>query len=195
MRRTIVLLATMALTLLVASGVALAVNKIGGPGPDVLRGTDNRDRLEGKGGPDALFGLGAGDCLAGGNGPDTLEGGPGPDNMRGGPVRSGPHPCEVEGLVERPAASDVMRGGPGADVMTGNRGADVIRGGRGDDQLADGEVHRGALDALFGSAGDDTFYPGNDPSRKDVVFCGSGHDEVFADHLDVVSGDCEVVHR
>ena len=43
MRRTILLLATMALTLLVASGVALAVNKIGTNGPDTLRG-DQRSR-------------------------------------------------------------------------------------------------------------------------------------------------------
>jgi len=39
MRRTIVLLATMALTVVVASGVALAINKIGTNGPDTLRGT------------------------------------------------------------------------------------------------------------------------------------------------------------
>ena len=49
MRRTIVLLATMALTLLVASGVALAVTKIGTNGPDTLRGTNGNDNLIGKG--------------------------------------------------------------------------------------------------------------------------------------------------
>src|SRR5829696_10083618 len=43
MRRTILLLATMALTLLVASGVALAVTKIGTNGPDILRGTNRAD--------------------------------------------------------------------------------------------------------------------------------------------------------
>jgi hypothetical protein len=46
MRRTILLLATMALTLLVATGVALAVTKIGGPGPDTLRGTNGADNSE-----------------------------------------------------------------------------------------------------------------------------------------------------
>jgi hypothetical protein len=40
MRRTILLLSTMALCLLVASGVALAVTKIGTDGPDTLRGTN-----------------------------------------------------------------------------------------------------------------------------------------------------------
>ena len=52
MRRTIVLLASMALTLLVASGVALAVTRIGTDGPDTLRGTNGDDNLIGKGGND-----------------------------------------------------------------------------------------------------------------------------------------------
>ena len=38
MRRVILLLTLMAATLVVASGVALAVNKIGTNGPDTLRG-------------------------------------------------------------------------------------------------------------------------------------------------------------
>jgi Ca2+-binding RTX toxin-like protein len=54
MRRTIVLLATMALTVLVSSGVALTVTKIGGPGPDTLRGTNGADNLLGNGGNDVL---------------------------------------------------------------------------------------------------------------------------------------------
>ena len=58
MRRTIVLLATMALTLLVASGVALAVTRIGTNGPDTLRGTNGTDNLLGNGGNDILYALG-----------------------------------------------------------------------------------------------------------------------------------------
>ena len=46
MRRAILLVATMALTLLVASGVALAVTKIGTDGPDTFRGTNGADTLE-----------------------------------------------------------------------------------------------------------------------------------------------------
>jgi CDP-diacylglycerol pyrophosphatase len=41
MRRLILLLTAMALTLVVASGVTLAVNKIGTNGPDILRGTNS----------------------------------------------------------------------------------------------------------------------------------------------------------
>ena len=51
------------------------------------------------------------------------------------------------------------------------------------------------MDTLSGGPGDDTLIPINDPAGKDLVSCGGGHDEVFADRADVVSGDCERVHR
>jgi Ca2+-binding RTX toxin-like protein len=71
MKRTIALLTTMALTLLVASGVALAVTKIGGPGPDTLRGTNGADDLLGNGGNDVLYALGGNnDTLLGAEGKD-----------------------------------------------------------------------------------------------------------------------------
>jgi len=191
MKRVILLFAAIAATMVVASGVALAVTKIGTNGPDVLRGTDHHDRLVGRGGPDALFGLGAGDCLLGGNGPDSLHGGPGNDTVLGGGAD-----CNAIGRVqERPAASDVVRGGRGDDILWGATGADVISGGRGDDELGDGEAHRGALDTLSGGPGDDFFIPWNSPAGKDLVSCGGGYDEVVADLADVVSGDCEKVHR
>ena len=50
MRRVILLLTMMAAMLVVASGVALAVNKIGTNGPDTLRGTNKADNLTGRGG-------------------------------------------------------------------------------------------------------------------------------------------------
>ena len=59
MRRTILLMATMTLTLLVASGVALAVTRIGTNGPDTLRGTKGDDNLLGKGANDILLSLAA----------------------------------------------------------------------------------------------------------------------------------------
>jgi Ca2+-binding RTX toxin-like protein len=54
MRRVILLLALMAATLVLGSGVALAVTKISGPGPDTLRGTNGADHLLGNGGNDVL---------------------------------------------------------------------------------------------------------------------------------------------
>jgi Ca2+-binding RTX toxin-like protein len=55
MRRLFLLMAAMAATLVVASGVALAVNKIGTDGPDTLRGTNGDDNLLGKGANDVLY--------------------------------------------------------------------------------------------------------------------------------------------
>ena len=49
MRRALLLVAMMAVSLLLASGVALAVTKIGTDGPDTLRGTNGNDNLIGKG--------------------------------------------------------------------------------------------------------------------------------------------------
>src|SRR5215217_5170259 len=66
MRRVILLLTVMAATLVVASGVAWAVNKIGTNGPDTLRGTNGADNLLGNGGNDVLFGLAGRDTLLGG---------------------------------------------------------------------------------------------------------------------------------
>jgi Ca2+-binding RTX toxin-like protein len=72
MRRVILLLAAMAATLVVASGLAWAVNKVGTNGPDTLRGTNGADNLFGKGGNDDLFALGGRDNLLGGAGKDWV---------------------------------------------------------------------------------------------------------------------------
>ena len=75
MRRVILLLTMMAATLVVASGVALAVNKIGTNGPDTLKGTNGADNLLGNGGNDTLFALAGNDNLLGGAGKDEVLGG------------------------------------------------------------------------------------------------------------------------
>src|SRR5215203_1535906 len=75
MRRLVFLLTTIALVLVLASGVALAVDRIGTNGPDTLRGTNGADNLLGKGGNDALFGLTGRDNMLGGEGKDWVLGG------------------------------------------------------------------------------------------------------------------------
>src|SRR4028119_558605 len=75
MRRLVLLLAAMAVALVVASGVALAVNKIGTDGPDRLMGTNGDDNHLGRGGNDRLFSLAADDTLLGGPGKDLVFGG------------------------------------------------------------------------------------------------------------------------
>jgi Ca2+-binding RTX toxin-like protein len=74
MRRTILLLATMAAALVMVSGVALALAISGGPGDDTIRGTNGTDALEGNGGGDDLLGLRGTDALAGEEGRDAVLG-------------------------------------------------------------------------------------------------------------------------
>ena len=74
---------------------------------------------------------------------------------------------------------NLLDGGPGNDVITSEMlegfftnyrgGADIVTAGEGDD-----EIHTRDLE-------------------RDTVYCGPGVDEVFADELDTVEGDCEKV--
>jgi CSLREA domain-containing protein len=82
----------------------VAVNRIGTPGKDSLRGTSGRDgilgfggkdALRGKGGKDGLCGGPGKDLLKGGGGKDILDGGPGKDTCVGGPGKDKAKACEV----------------------------------------------------------------------------------------------------
>jgi Ca2+-binding RTX toxin-like protein len=84
---------------------------------------------------------------------------------------------------------DVIRGGGGSDVLNGGAGADRLYGGPGNDVLIGGP----GPDRLFGGAGDDTIRARD--GVRDVVDCGAGRDTVTADRKDVVSRNCEIVHR
>ena len=175
MRRTIVLLATMSLTVLVASGVALAVTKIGTDGPDTLRGTNGDDNLIGKGGNDRLYAL---------NGRDTLVGGPGKDVVADAP----------RGVWR--TGDKILLGGPGNDIVFGARGSDKVVGEEGNDLLADGPDRDVALDNVSGEAGTDVILVASlrlKATAGDIVTCGSGFDRVHADTKDVVAPDCEEV--
>jgi hemolysin type calcium-binding protein len=71
-------------TLLVAGCFALpafAVDRVGGPGPDVLRGGSGNDGLTGKEGNDRMYGLAGNDVFVGGPGTDLFVGGPGADEV------------------------------------------------------------------------------------------------------------------
>ena len=171
MRRTMLLMATMALTLLVASGVALAVTKIGTDGPDTLKGTNGDDTLIGKGGNDTLFAL---------RGQDQLLGGPGKDVLAGG-SRFGPS-----------GGNKNLLGGGGNDGVFGGNGSDNVVGGGGNDWVAD---HQRKSDKAVGGSGNDVIDVVSDvqPSDSDAVVCGSGFDRVLANRKDVVAADCEKV--
>jgi Ca2+-binding RTX toxin-like protein len=190
MRRVILLLTMMAATLVVASGVALAVNKIGTNGPDTLKGTNAADKLLGKGANDVLFSLAGRDNLLGEEGKDWVLGGndqrafAGDKNLLGGPGNDG-----VLGGKD----SDNVTGNSGNDVVNGDPSPDNILGGEGNDYLLDGERRGGATDTLIGGEGNDVLDLINKPANRDVVTCGGGFDRVLADRADVVAPDCEKV--
>ncbi|MBA3424593.1 MAG: hypothetical protein H0U04_08625 [Rubrobacter sp.] len=132
MRRTILLMATMALTLLVASGVALAVTRIGTDGPDTLRGTKGSDQLFGMGGSDRINGRPGDDVILGGLGNDhDLYGGPGVDVISGGPGGD----VLIDGPL-REFAVDTLEGGAGNDDLVTYNGPparDIVSCGAGRD--------------------------------------------------------------
>jgi Ca2+-binding RTX toxin-like protein len=175
MRRVVLVLVAMALALLLASGVAWAVNKIGTDGPDTLRGTNGDDNLIGKGGNDDLYAL---------NGRDTLVSGPGKDVVADAP----------RGVWRR--GDKILLGGPGNDIVFGARGSDKVVGEEGNDLLADGPDRDIASDIVSGEAGTDVILVASlrlKASAEDIVTCGSGFDRVHADTKDVVAPDCEEV--
>jgi Ca2+-binding RTX toxin-like protein len=134
MRRTVVLLATTVLSLLVASGVALALTKIGTDGPDMLIGTKGSDQLLGRGGTDWIDGLG---------GNDVISGGPGDKN---------PLTSRAIGILDGGRGADVISGGPGRDWLfdgpwPGDSAVDILDGGEGSDFL-DAENRPAARDIV-----------------------------------------------
>ena len=172
MRRTVLLVAMVAACLVMASGVALAVDRVGTNGPDTLRGTD---------GADNLLGLGGNDFLVGKGGSDNLVGGPGKDVVLGGSER-------------RPGGGDKnLVGGDGNDVVAAGRGSDNVVGGDGNDFLIDGNLGESSRDNLSGGSGKDVIIVDNVPAFRDVVACGGGFDRVLADRKDTVARDCERV--
>lgn len=144
MRRFIFLLAAMFAALVVASGVALAVIKVGGPEGDTLMGTKGSDELLGRGGSDWIDGRGGNDVISGGPGSDDplspsigiLDGGPGADVISGGPGSD----MLIDGPVRGESAVDTLTGGGGNDnLLTFNRPAarDVVSCGAGNHDNAD----------------------------------------------------------
>jgi hypothetical protein len=212
-RRVVLVLAATAFTLLLASGVAWAVTKIGTDGPDTLRGTNRDDNLLGEGGNDVLFALRGRDNLLGGpgkdwalggnerrpfggdknlkgeSGNDGVVGGIGSDNLMGGTGN--------DYLLGDNGSDSAVVGGEGKDLVDGGRGSDRIVGEEGTDILIEGPLDDSWMDVLSGGDGGDIFVMDNVPARKDIVSCGGGFDRVIADRKDVVGGDCErvrVVH-
>ncbi len=87
------------------------------------------------------------------------------------------------------AGRDVLRGTPGPDVLRGLGGADLIHGLGGNDVLFAGR----GRDRLFAGRGGDQVRARD--GARDRISCGAGRDLVYADRVDRVARDCELVRR
>lgn len=96
----------------------------GGPGPDVLGGTDDDDMLSGYGGSDVLIDTWGEDVLNGGAGDDRLEAG------------------EQADLLLGAGGNDLLRGGGGRDRIYGGPGRDRIEAGIAKDSIYVGDGER-----------------------------------------------------
>jgi Ca2+-binding RTX toxin-like protein len=153
MRRIVLLTASMALTLLLASGVALALNTIrcdggkcnGTPRNDRMLGTAKRDIMYGFKGEDSLLGEGGNDDLYGFDGRDVIIGDAGADKVSGS-----------DGI-------DSLSGGGGPDSLNGGNGVDYLYNGPGNDRVFGGPD--GSSDELYmagrDAGGDDLFNGGD----------------------------------
>ena len=138
-RRATLLLVAMVLTLIAASGTALA--HVGTPGNDLIHGSGGNDLLTGGKGDDAVHG---------GSGDDRVEGNAGDD------------------LVVGDWGDDLVTGGRGDDAVLGSWGRDEVVGSSGDDALWGGsgadviDAHDGFVDVISCGAGnrDLVFYDG-----------------------------------
>jgi Ca2+-binding RTX toxin-like protein len=142
MRRVVLVLASMALAMVLVSGVALAVTKtcntdcFGTNGPDRLIGTDNNNVMKG---------LKAGDSISGYRGEDTVYGNPGRDAVYGG------------------LGDDKVYGGNGADYDEGDYGHDLIDTGSGNDKVAAKDGYKDRI--LCGSGFDKVYHDPFDVRR------------------------------
>jgi hypothetical protein len=141
MRRIMLSVATTALFMLVACGVALAASIncptdpdgycYGTPQGDALYGTPNADRMYGYGTGDLMKGYGGSDFMYGGN-----ESGLG-DKMRGGAGAD---------LANGQGGNDLINGGPGRDTLRTGRGSDRVEA---QDGFKDTIICRGSNDAVY----------------------------------------------
>jgi Ca2+-binding RTX toxin-like protein len=108
---TVLLLMMVAVTLMLASGVAWAATKYGTRDNDRIAGTNEYDRIFGLGGNDKLYGYGNADELYGGPGDDTIFGGRSTESLS--------------------YSGDLLCGGRGNDKLIGGSGREHYQFGPG----------------------------------------------------------------
>ncbi len=161
MRRTIMLLTMMGLTLVLSSAVALAAVKIGTDAAETIRGTDGNDQITGKGGNDKTVGKLGNDTYyyADGFGVDTVNDTGGTDTLSFSRLTAGVNVYLIPEWGEdynavyddddttlrvgmststRDSLVENIVGGAGEDYIAGGKDSNVLRpGGGATDNLRD----------------------------------------------------------
>jgi Ca2+-binding RTX toxin-like protein len=207
MRKTILVVASVALAIVVLGGVAWAANiqcpnagierhpttigevKIalcnGTEKADTMRGTKKyADRMSAKSGADTMYGRAKYDEMFGGPGPDKMYGGQGFDHLFGG--------AGVDRIYGQDEVDHLFTSNAYRDGRQNDRTDDYIYGSEGDDVFLVGGTN--GVDRVYGGTGDDIiFLAGNAATgAKEIVDCGPGTDEVhFDEGVDVVT-NCEL---
>jgi len=208
MRKTLLVLASVALAMVVLGGVAWAANiqcpsagierhptlfgevKIalcnGTEKADTMQGTKKPDRMKGKSGADTMYGWGNGsyDSLYGGPGPDKMYGGQGGDYLFAG--------AGVDRLYGQGEPDRLLSGNTTLDGRQDDLTDDYYYGGAEDDEFLVGGLN--GVDRVFGGTGDDDIWVAGNAATgaKEIVECGPGTDTVhFDEGVDVVM-NCEV---
>jgi Ca2+-binding RTX toxin-like protein len=224
MRKTILVLASVALAMVVAGGVAWAANIqcrantkcIGTDQADTMKGTPLRDSIYAKYGEDTVYGRGSSDKIYGSLGHDKIFGGAGRDWLVGGSQQDTIYGQSGPDWLAGNYGDDSLYGGAGVDSLwvEPNNASDVkfddLHGGKNRDYLyGSGQwpgTFESGMDHFYGDSGNDYIHvernagPEESPPHSikpppDVVDCGPGYDEVwFNEGADVVNDTCEIKH-
>jgi Ca2+-binding RTX toxin-like protein len=195
MRRAILLLTLIPVTVLLAAGVALAavITCPTGPGGE-CQGTDEADKITGSqgadeidalGGNDNVLGRSSGDFIYGQVGNDRLSGDGGPDEIYGGPGDD----IDLDG----DARIDKIYGEEGNDLeLDGDKGNDELYGGPGDDGgpptseniQRHGLRGEGGANLVYGGDGADTInaqWAADRGGAQEQIFGGTEDDTIAAE--------------
>jgi Ca2+-binding RTX toxin-like protein len=163
----------------------------GGPGADQVNGDAGDDYLEG--GPGLGTPADNGDVISGGSGIDTY------DYFHNSSDNTTPVNLTLDGQANDGLAGegdnilsdveDIQASVSNPTTITGTAAANSISGGNGNDVIDPSDGN----DFVFAGGGDDTV--NTNDGYVDRVSCGDGADTVNADEFDIVSDDCETVHR
>src|SRR5215218_6056580 len=157
MRKTLVVLVSIALAVLLAGGLALAAPKGGTATTTIYCSETASSSCQGTSGPDIIYGTTSADVIIPYGGDDTVYAMDGNDDIEGG------------------LGADTLRGGFGNDIIYGNRPATTLTGAQSDDV---GDSSRDLIDCAYlasrKDSGPDVGYGGD---RVDVVVDCSNRDD------------------